>query len=72
MAKTLQMSFSTATGKKVTLTVDEPRSDLTAQSVEAAMQEIITSGVFEVDGAPLAAIVGSRIVERNVTELANA
>ncbi|MFJ7934454.1 DUF2922 domain-containing protein [Sporosarcina sp. NPDC096371] len=69
MAKTLQMIFTTATGKKVTLTADEPRADLTAQSVEAAMQEIIASGVFEVDGAPLAAVVGSRIVERNVTEL---
>ncbi|MFJ7934451.1 DUF2922 domain-containing protein [Sporosarcina sp. NPDC096371] len=58
-------------GEKAALTVDEPRADLAAQSVEAAMQEIIASGVFEVDGAPLAAIVGTRIVERNVTELVN-
>ncbi|MFJ7936715.1 DUF2922 domain-containing protein [Sporosarcina sp. NPDC096371] len=72
MAKTLQLNFSTATGKKVTLSVDEPRADLTAQNVDAAMQEIIAAGVFEVDGAPLETAVGARIVERNVTELANA
>ena len=69
MAKTLQLNFNTSTGKKVTLTVDEPRADLTEQSVEAAMQEIIASGVFEVDGAPLETAVSAHIIERNVTEL---
>lgn len=69
MAKTMQLNFNTATGKKVTLTVDEPRADLTAQSVESAMQAIIASGVFEVDGAPLETAVSARVIERNVTEL---
>lgn len=71
MAKTLQLNFNTASGKKVTMTVDEPRADLTEQSVEAAMQEIIASDVFELNGAPLASAAGARIVERNVTELVN-
>lgn len=69
MAKTLQLNFNTANGKKVTLTVDEPRADLTPQSVAAAMQEIIISDVFEVDGATLASVAGARIVERTITEL---
>ncbi|CAM3309578.1 DUF2922 domain-containing protein [Filibacter tadaridae] len=69
MAKTLQMNFNTASGKKVTLTVDEPRADLPPESVEAAMQEIIASDVFEWNGAALAAATGAKIVERNVTEL---
>jgi hypothetical protein len=71
MAKTLQLNFITASGKKVTLTVDEPRLDLTPQSVEAAMQEIITLNVFELNGAPLVTAAGARIVDRNVTELVN-
>ncbi|MFC5588911.1 DUF2922 domain-containing protein [Sporosarcina soli] len=69
MAKTLQLNFSTATGKNVVLTVDEPREDLTAPEIEATMQEIITSGVFEVDGSPLETAKNARIVERNVTEI---
>ncbi len=69
MAKTLQLNFSTATGKNVMLTVDEPREDLTAPEIEAAMQEIITSDVFEVDGSPLETAKNARIVERNVTEV---
>ena len=56
MAKTLQLNFSTANGKNVILTVDEPRSDLSATAIEAVMQAVIASGVFEVDGFPLATI----------------
>ncbi|MEK5039880.1 DUF2922 domain-containing protein [Sporosarcina sp. FSL K6-3457] len=70
MAKTLQLNFTTAAGKKVMLTVDEPRADLTSATVEVAMQEIIASGVFEVDGTLLETSRGARIVERHVTELA--
>ena len=69
MAKTLQLNFITAAGKNVMLTVDEPRADLTAEAVETAMQEIIASGVFEVDGTLLETSKNARIVERNVTEL---
>ncbi|WP_438315649.1 DUF2922 domain-containing protein [Sporosarcina sp. FA9] len=72
MAKTLQLNFNTASGKKVTLTVDEPRADLTSQNVVAAMQEIITSDVFEIDGVALTSVAGARIVERTITELVNA
>lgn len=70
MAKTLQLNFATATGKKVMLTVDEPRAGLTAAAVETAMQNIIASGVFEVDGTLLETSRGALIVERDVTELA--
>jgi len=69
MVKTLQLNFSTSTGKNVMLTVDEPRANLTAVAVEATMQAIIASGVFEVNGALLETAKGARIVERNVTEL---
>lgn len=69
MAKTLQLNFTTAGGKKMSLTVDEPLEDLTAQTVEEAMQEIINSGAFEIDEFPLESVIGARIIERNITEL---
>jgi hypothetical protein len=69
MAKTLQLNFSTLTGKKVMLTVDAPKENLTALQVSTAMQGIIDSTVFGKDGYALSEIVGARIVERNVTEL---
>jgi hypothetical protein len=72
MSKTLQLNFGTASGKKVMLTVDEPRQDLTAQEVNTAMQEIISANLFEVEGFPLDVALSARIVERNVTELIEA
>ena len=69
MAKTLQLNFSTADDKKVMLTADEPRGDLTEQEVKATMQTIIDSGAFEIGGFPLESVVGARIVERVVTDL---
>lgn len=69
MAKTLQLIFNTENGKSVTLTVDEPRADFTAPEVEAAMQAIIASSVFEVNDYPLESIKSARVVERDVTDL---
>ncbi|MDN4609003.1 DUF2922 domain-containing protein [Sporosarcina highlanderae] len=69
MAKSLQLNFYTAAGKQTSLTVDEPRANLTPSEVEAAMQEIIDSQVFEVDGSFLASVKGARIIDRTVEEL---
>lgn len=71
MAKTLELHFMTAEGKKTVLSVDEPREDITPVEVTAAMQAIVDSGAFEVGGYPLESAAGARIVERNVTEIVN-
>lgn len=72
MAKTLQLNFATAAGKQTSLTVDEPRADLTPVEVETAMQEIIDSQVFQVDGSFLATAKSARIIERTVEDLVKA
>lgn len=72
MAKTLQLNFTTAAGKQTSLTVDEPKAGLTPTEVEAAMQEIINSQVFKVDGSFLATVKGARIIERTVEDLVKA
>jgi 5,10-methylenetetrahydrofolate reductase len=68
MAKTLELIFETAAGKAVTLSVEEPREDVTAQELSAGMQAIITQNVFEVEGSAFALAKGARIIERNVVE----
>jgi len=69
MAKVLEMLFDTAQGKKFTISVDEPRLNLTAAEVATGMQEVLASNVFYADGANLVSAYQARIVERNVTEL---
>lgn len=69
MSKTLQLNFDTASGKKMMLTVDEPRADITAEEVEAAMEEIISTGSFVVEDLPLESAISARVVERTITNL---
>lgn len=69
MAKVLEMLFDTAQGKKYTISVDEPRADLTAAEVNNGMQALLASNAFFVDGANLVSAYQSRIVERTLTEL---
>lgn len=68
MGRTLELIFETAAQKAVTLTVDEPRTDLTASELAIGMQAIISNNVFEVGGSPLAIVKGARVVDRNVQE----
>jgi len=69
MAQVLEMLFDTAQGKKFTISVDEPREDLTGPEVESGMQALLASNVFYADGANLVSAYQARIVERTVTEL---
>lgn len=69
MAQVLEMQFETAGGKKLSVSIDDPRADLTALEVEAGMQAVIASAVFEVDGFGLANAYNARLIERNVTDL---
>ena len=69
MSKTLQLNFDTASGKKMMLTVDEPRADITAEEVEAAMEEIISTEAFVVEDLPLKSVISARVVERTITNL---
>lgn len=68
MAKTLELIFTTTAGKEVTLTVEEPRGNVTDAELLAGMQAIISQDVFEVEGSSLGAVKGARIVERNIVE----
>ncbi|MCM3388394.1 DUF2922 domain-containing protein [Ureibacillus chungkukjangi] len=68
MTQVLELKFDTANGKSMTLTVDNPKENLTGDEVENAMQEIISSNIFHNNGASLVAINQARIVERTVSE----
>lgn len=67
--KTLQLYFLTEQNKKVLLSVDMPEDNVSAATIEAAMQVIMQSDAFEIDGAALTAIHSARVVERTVTNL---
>lgn len=66
MEKTLYLTFTNASGRRQSITVPDPREDLTAAEVEAAMQLIIAKNVFTGSGGDLVAPFEARVVGRTV------
>lgn len=69
MTKRLLMSFRNADGNRVSLSVDDPRADITDAEVKAAMQTVLTQNIFDSKGVDLVEIVDATIVETTKTDL---
>ena len=63
----LVMTFKTTDDKKVSLTVDNPREDLTGEEVKTAMELIKEKNIFASGGADLASLVSAKVVETDTT-----
>lgn len=63
----LVMTFKTTDDKKVSLTVDNPREDLTEEEVKTAMELIKKKNIFAPGGADLASLVSAKVVETDTT-----
>ena len=63
----LVMTFKTTDDKKISLTVDNPREDLTDEEVKTAMELIIEKNIFAPGGADLASLVSAKVVQTDTT-----
>lgn len=68
MTNTLQLIFQLANEKSLTLSVMEPRENLTDAEVAAVMETIVTQNVFKRDEASIVAKKAARLISRNVKE----
>ena len=69
MTKKLLMSFRNADGNQVSLSIDDPRADVTDAEVKAAMQMVLDENIFTSSGGELVAIVDATIIETTKTDL---
>ncbi|SHE82912.1 DUF2922 domain-containing protein [Alkalibacter saccharofermentans] len=65
----LDMSFKRADGYNSKITVDNARADVTAAEAGAMMDMLITTGIFQPSGSPLAEKVSAQLITTEVTEL---
>ena len=63
----LVMTFKTTDDKKVSLTVDNPREDLSEEEVKVAMELIKDKNIFAPNGADLASLVSAKVVQTDTT-----
>lgn len=61
MTKNLDMKFKTSGGKEVTLSLLDPKDDLTLAQATTAMTDIIAKDIFIIDGGKLTEIVSAKI-----------
>ena len=65
--KKLVMTFKTTDDKKVSISVDNPREDLSENEIKSAMELIIDKNIFSPNGADLAALVSAKVVQTDTT-----
>lgn len=67
--QTLRMVFRTEGGSNFPLTLNNPRDNVTAAEVEAAMDLVIAKNVFQTPGGPLLAKQDVRLVDRTTNDM---
>lgn len=70
MSRTLQMVFRNAEGRNTTLSVAEPRLDLEAAEVSAAMDGVLSANIFNTTGGDIIGKVRAQIIDRQVETIA--
>ena len=70
MAKTLEMVFLSEGGKEVSLSIADPKENLTMAEVKTVMDNIIAKQVFTSKTGDLAKIVEARINSKDTAVLA--
>ncbi|MDD4334160.1 MAG: DUF2922 domain-containing protein [Desulfotomaculaceae bacterium] len=68
-SKTLRMVFKSQTGRNVTITLDNPRNDLTGTEIEAAMELIIARNIFNSSGGDLVSKQDIKIIDTTTDDL---
>lgn len=66
--KKLIMTFKNEIDKEVTISIDDPKDDITEQKIKEAMDLIVTKGIFKKGNYALTAVVDAKIVNTQTTE----
>jgi len=69
MTKRLQLLFRTANSRTVTLSLADPKDDLTAAQAQAAMNTLISKNIFTTTSGDLVAAAGVRVVSTETVTL---
>ncbi len=67
ITKKLIMTFKSSDDKKVSISVDNPREDLTENEIKEAMDTIIEKNIFSPNGASLVSSISAKVVETDTT-----
>ena len=67
--KKLEMDFIDGMNKRFRLSLDNPKEDLDAFQLEAAMDEILANNIFVSNGVDLVSFDAARVITTSVEEM---
>ena len=65
--KRLVMTFKTTDDKKVSLSVDNPKEDITESEIKDAMDLVVSKNIFAPNGADIVSAVEAKVVVTDTT-----
>ena len=65
--KRLIMTFKTTDDKKISLSVDNPREDITESEIKDAMDLVVSKNIFAPNGADIVSAVEAKVVVTDTT-----
>lgn len=68
MSVNLQLIFRTAEGSRKTISVEDPKTDLTDAQVQSAMETIVAKNIFSTSGGDLVEPLEARKVTTTIDE----
>lgn len=66
--RVLYMTFKNSLGNSCTISVEDPKADITEQNIIDAMNLIKTKNIFQPKGYDITTTVSAKIVNANTTE----
>ena len=66
--KKLVMTFKSSDDKKISLSVDNPREDITENEIKSAMDLIVSKNIFAPNGSDIVAVVEAKVIVTDTTE----
>lgn len=66
--RVLYMTFKNSLGNSCTISVDDPRADITEQNIIDFMNLVVTKNIFQPKGYDITTTVSAKVVNANTTE----
>jgi hypothetical protein len=69
VAQALEMVFKNEGQKNFSISLNDPRADLTPAEVKTAMETVLEKNIFKTGGGDVIEVTSARIVDKTITEL---
>ncbi|MBO3443436.1 DUF2922 domain-containing protein [Clostridium sp. CCUG 7971] len=67
LTKKLLMTFKNSDDKKISLSVEDPKDDITEEEIKSAMELILAKNIFAPNGMDLVAVVEAKVIVTDTT-----